>query len=281
MTPRRFRATYYVALGFWLILAPAIISALFNNGGFENGDFSSWTKTTYENDGLTGSPPFTGASIVRTPGGVDISQIISGSGPETTPDTISLGKLKVPKFGLKCAKVNGDDAEGGNNNNANTILQSGVTSAADVDPSDNKIHIRLAWAAVLENPGHSPEDQPYFYIEVKDVTKGTLIYSVFKFSDPTDPLWLQDGTPDWLYTQWQIIDQAFDSTQLAVGDTVSIEAIAAGCALGGHAGYVYLDGFGSFLPPVNPVEVPTLSGYGFIFMTLALSLAAIFVMRRF
>ena len=297
MMPRRFRATYYVALGFWMILAPAVISALFNNGGFENGDFSSWTKTTFLNPGLTGSPPFTGANIVRSPGGIDISKIVSGSGPETTPDTISLGNLKVPEFGTKCAKVNGDDAEGGNNQNANSIKQSGATTSADVDPSDSKIHVRFSWAAVLENPQHNANDQPFFYIEVQNVTKATLIYSVFKFSDPTDPIWHTDGTAGWLYTQWQIIDQAFDSTQVAVGDTLSIEAIGSGCSLGGHAGYVYLDGFGAFLPttptptpivlptltatpPQVAVAVPTLSGYGFIMLTMLLSFVAVIFLRR-
>lgn len=278
---KRFRILYYMALGVWMILAPAIISALFNNGGFEDGTFSSWTKTTYLNPGLSGSPPFSKSSINKNPGGIDISKIVSGTGPETTPDPMSLGKLKVPKFGTKCAKVNGDDTEGGNNQNANSIAQSGVTSSADVDPGDGKIHVRFSWAAALENPGHSPNAQPYFYIEVNNVTKATNLYNVFKFADPTDPIWKTDGTPGWLYTQWQTIDQPFDTSQVAVGDTVSIEAIAAGCSPGAHAGYVYLDGFGAFLPPPGPaVTVPTLSQYGFIALTILISFVAVLLLRR-
>ena len=41
-----------------------------------------------------------------------------------------------------------------------------------------------------------------------------------------------------------------------VGDSLTLSLLASDCPYGGHAGYVYLDGFGAVAPPPGPVPEP-------------------------
>ena len=63
-----------------------------------------------------------------------------------------------------------------------------------------------------------------------------------------------------------------------LGDTLEITALASDCQPTGHAGYVYLDGFGSAIvgppgPPLaNPnIPVPTLSEWALILLALSVA----------
>jgi len=72
----------------------------------------------------------------------------------------------------------------------------------------------------------------------------------------------------------------------AVGESIELTVIAADCSLGGHAGYVYVDGFGSApLPPAAgtagpKVPVPMLPRQGLILLASALLFAGLLAMRR-
>jgi uncharacterized repeat protein (TIGR01451 family) len=233
---------------------PGVLWALFVNGGFEAGDFSGWTQTTYLNPGLTGSPPFSGASIVRNPGGPQQSAVVTAATPETgvDPQLGATATLKFPKFGLYSGRVNYTIP----NQTSNTISQQSVVAAGDVDSSDGLVHIRFAYAPVLENPGHSPSQQPYFYIAVRNVTKGNaLLFESLNFSNQSGVPWkpspINSGV---LYTDWQLADIAPGNAQLAVGDNIEIEVIGAGCSPSGHYGYIYVDAFGSLLPGLSVVK---------------------------
>lgn len=224
-------------------ITPAL--ALFTNGEFESGDFTSWTKSTFLNTGLSGSSPFSESSINRGAGGSDTSVIVGGAGvqPLSQDDPVVGAALKYPRFGNYAARV-GDTTP---NKNANSLIQQSVVSAGDIDPSDNLVHVRFTYAPVLENPGHSESEQPYFYIGVHNVTRGNaLIYSNFKFAGQTGVPWQTAGGVQ--FTDWQLVDIAPGSNDLQVGDTIEIEVIAAGCSRGGHYGYVYVDGFGADIP---------------------------------
>ena len=52
----------------------------------------------------------------------------------------------------------------------------------------------------------------------------------------------------------------------ASGHNFTLALLAADCPYGGHAGYVYLDGFGSVRPPVGVAEPASLAllGLGFV-----------------
>lgn len=219
------------------LLSGAVV-ANFTNGDFESGDFTGWTKSTFLNYGLLGSAPFDGADIVRSPGGVDTSAVVGGAGlgPESQSDPQTANALKFPKFGDFCARVSGTTP----NYNSNALSQQAVLGAGDVDPVDGKVHVRTAIAPVLQNPGHPAAQQPFFYLGIKNVTKGNaLLYQTLNFSNEPGVPWIANGGVQ--FTQWQFIDIAPGAGQLDVGDTVEIEVLGAGCAQSGHWGYVYID----------------------------------------
>ncbi len=237
-----------------LTVFSAYLLAAFVNGGFESGDFTGWTKSSYLNDqGLVGTQPFSGASITRTAGGDSTeSVIVTAVPPETGVDPL-LGagaSFRFPKFGVYSARVNNDYA----NYHSNSIVQQATMDSSDVDPSDSKVHIRFAFAPVLEDPGHPPEAQPYFYVGVRNVSKSNaLLYESLNFSNEAGVPW--KTASGLLYTDWRIGDIAPGNSQLAVGDVVEIEVIGAGCGYGGHFGYIYVDAFGRDLPGLSVQKV--------------------------
>jgi uncharacterized repeat protein (TIGR01451 family) len=249
MKPARYRRYLpWAILG--LLVLPGILLAIFTNGGFESGDFTDWTKTTYINPSLSGTPPFTTANIVRNAGGSDQSVTVTAAAPETgvDPRLGATATLKFPKFGVFSARINGPTT----GRISNTITQQSTTTAADVDPVDNLIHVRFTYAPVMENPQHSPEDQPYFAVILRNVTKSTVLFETLNFSNQPGVPWKPSPlNPSVLYTDWQIVDIAPPLTALAIGDTIEIEVIGADCALGGHYGYVYADAFGAQIPGLS------------------------------
>lgn len=223
------------------------VMALFDNGGFEAGTFDSWSKTTFSNPGLSCTTG--GSCIVRNPGGLDKTNIVGAEA--TAPMSIKDANVNAyyPRFGSFSAVVNYMGA----NNNANTLYQTTTVTAEDIDPTDGKVHIRFAYMPVMENPGHTANEQPYFYIGVKNVTKGgVMLYDKFAFSAQEGVPWQGSGV---LYTDWQIVDIAPGNSLLAVGDTIELEVVAAGCSQSGHYGYVYVDAFGAFLPGLSVAAI--------------------------
>lgn len=148
--------------------------------------------------------------------------------------------ITIPFQGSYSARINAR----GNNNRASGIQQSAQIALADVDPVDGKVHLRMVVAPVIQDGGHSPEQQAYFYVEVRNVTKGTRLFYTFNFAAQPGVPWQTLG--GYQYTGWQAIDVAPGSGLLDVGDTVEVEVIAAGCSQGGHSGEVYVDSIGPF-----------------------------------
>jgi uncharacterized repeat protein (TIGR01451 family) len=234
-----------------VVFSAGDVLALFTNGGFESGDFTGWTKATYLNPGLTLPLPFTGADINRTAGGGDLTSVLGPFPALTQSDPNTGGVLKYPFSGQYSAVIN----YMGFNRNANSLTQQTTTVAGDVQP-DGMIHIGFAWAAVVQDPSHPAEEQPYIYVAVKNVTQSTLLYEKFIFANQTDPIWqIESGNPPVLFTDWQSMDIAPSITDLAVGDTIELEAIASGCSPSAHWGYLYVDGFAAAPPQIHTADL--------------------------
>lgn len=221
--------------------------AVFDNGDFETGTLQGWTTTTFLNFGLTGSAPYNGSSITRLSGARNVTSVVGGDSvaPLSLPDAVlgSTASLRVPRFGHYAAVVNFNRKLA----NANSLVQTAKITASDVDPRDGKVHLRFAYAPVLQDPGHDPWDQPYFFVVLRNVTRGNaVLYERFAYSGQPGVPWQTSGT--YRYTDWQLVDMAPGNGALAVGDVVELEVIGASCALGAHAGWVYIDGFGSQVP---------------------------------
>ncbi|MFN0062614.1 MAG: Ig-like domain-containing protein [Myxococcaceae bacterium] len=236
-------------------------NSLYLNGDFE-GDApgaspASWTIQRFLNDnptplggggdlGLLAVPPRSEAELnLSANQGILNTIVVAGAAPESEPDPdLGVGAtLRFPKFGLRSAVVN--EGTDGDNNNGNAMRQSMVLSAADIDPDDSNIHIRFLVAPVLENPGHSDHEQPYFYVQLRNTTTNQTVYTNFNFAGQPGVPWLTAGGNE--YTNWQLVDVA-PGAAASIGDTVELAVFAVGCSLGGHWGRVYVDSFGVTIP---------------------------------
>ncbi len=238
-----------------VLLAAPMAHAGFQNGGFENGDFTQWTLKSYtRGTALTQVPPtdFTqlgltqqGGAVVGTSGvaTIGLSAVLTGSN-QNVPDTAP-GTLTYPRWDSYTGRVNDQGGLA-----ASSIEQRAVMTTADVDPVDGKIHIRFGMAPVLNNPsGHNAAQQPFFYVEVNNITKGTKLFTTFNYSNQAGVPW-QGTVGGYLYTDWQGFDISPGNGLLDVGDDVQLIIYAANCSQGAanHEARVYLDAVGAFLP---------------------------------
>jgi len=230
--------------------------AVFVNGDFETGTAGnpppSWTVTPYRNGGITVQTPQTRAGLaLQTNQGDALTTILNASN-QPDPDLGAGASLRYCRYGAKCAVVNFHGSSTYNHGrNVNGLSQSMTIAAGDVDPSDNQVHVRFAIAPVLQNPGHEPNEQPYYFVQVTNTTTSTVLYTDFNLSAQAGVPWktVNGGTNNELnYVDWALVDIAPGPSKIAQGDTILLEIIAAGCSLGGHFGEVYVDGVGTTIP---------------------------------
>ena len=224
-------------------------SRVFTNGDFEVGAANtappSWTVSPFLNPGVTITTPQTRAGLNLVAGGNPRTfTLFAPGGPESQVDP-SLGAgatLRWPKYGSKVAIVN----QLGKNQNVNSMKQTMTVATADIDSVDGLAHVRFVLAPVLENPSHTPDQQPYYFVQLDNLTRGLTLYNDYNASaQPGVPWKVSNG---YYYTDWQLVDIAPGSAKLAIGDQVQLEIIGSGCSLGGHFGQVYVDGVGSTVP---------------------------------
>jgi hypothetical protein len=225
----------------WCVLLSLALTgsafAGFLNGGFESGDFTGWTQGAgYWYGGMNNLDP-----VNYLPGGqfYDMSANASAVvGPGLDPNTDN--NLNMVYAGSYAARVN----DSYNNYSVSVISQ---TVSNYTDPN-----IYFAWAAVLQS-SHGPTDSDNFGLSLIDDTTGATLYSVYYNSANTPPGLFTQSSSDWFYTAWQV--QQLDVSAMA-GDTFTLTLLASDCPYGGHAGYVYLDGFGAAPPPPGGTPEP-------------------------
>jgi uncharacterized repeat protein (TIGR01451 family) len=206
--------------------------------------------------GSSSAAPSSFAALNLTAGGKTETFVVGGA-TESQPDPdLGAGQpFRFPKYGARGARVNYKDAtDNGKNKNANSLRQTMTVTTGDIDPIDGQVHVRFAVAPVLENPSHGYTQQPYYYVELANLTRGTKLYQDFNTAGQSGVPWktttsiVTNNTVQW--TNWQLVDVAPGPAALAIGDQVQLTVVAAGCALGGHFGRVYVDGMGSSVPGV-------------------------------
>jgi hypothetical protein len=237
--------------------------AVFVNGDFEADAIgvvpSGWTTQTFTDPGITdlsATPPQTLASLNLAAGGIAGTLIVGGATEsQADPDLGTTASLRFPKYGARAVRLNyNPPATSGTNTNVNALRQTMTVANGDVDAADNKVHIRFTIAPVLQNPNHAYTQQPYYFVRLQNITKGTTLYSDFNISGQAGVPWKGNAVPltssSIYYTDWQLVDIAPGNVGLAVGDQVELLVIASGCAAGGHWGRVYVDGIGSTVPGI-------------------------------
>lgn len=247
-----------------LLLAAPLAQAGFTNGGFESGDFTGWTLKSYKRAGTTSGYPSSGINPIPptqfshlklTQQGAAVngagltssglSAVLTGN---NTPAP-NAASLTYPRWGQYVAKIN-NSIPSGTSRDASSIEQTATMTAADVDPNDGKVHVRFGMAPVLYNPsGHAAHEQPFFYVEVNNLTKGTRLFTTFNYANQPGAPW-QGTVGDYLYTDWTGFDIAPGNGQLDIGDEVQIFVVASNCSKGAasHEARVYLDAVGAFMP---------------------------------
>ena len=118
--------------------------------------------------------------------------------------------------------------------------------------------IKFWYAVVLQDPGHDPTIQPYFWVRVTETATGNPIAGAVDLgngsdkvvSDSGNPFFsTQAGTPPGYSpadgTSIVFKDWSCAHINLAghVGTTVTVEFVTADCGAGGHWGYAYVDNF--------------------------------------
>jgi len=249
-----------LALGLAGLLAGAsTASAQFVNGGFEDGTFNGWTKGSGYWDGTW---PINTSSYF--PSGSNYSAGYDASAIVTPGDDPIVGSLLNRVYaGNYAVRVN----DWVNNNSISAIKQT-VANYQDTT-------IFFEWAAVLE-ASHGSTDSDNFTLRLTNDTKGITLFNASYNSFDNGSIFSTLGS--WYYTAWQV--QSLDVSAY-IGDTFTLELLASDCPYGGHAGYVYLDGFGSVIVQPGPGggAVPEPSTYGMIGAVVLLG--GVFIRRRF
>lgn len=220
----------------------------FVNGGFEDGNLGGWTGgggTWY------GSPAAPVNPAVYNGGTPNNTIMSAGTDPITGANRVYTGNHSV--------RVN----DSINNRSVSTLSQS-VTNY-----TDNSIF--FAWNAVLE-ASHGLRDSDYFSLTLRDETDGVdLVSRAYSSagaigSGTSGVTWTQYG--NWFSSGW-VVEQIDLLALNAVGHDFTLTLLASDCPYSGHAGYVYLDGFGSVVPPNDVPEPGSLALLGLGFAGLA------------
>lgn len=220
------------ALSFALIgafAAPAMATG-FTNGGFESGTFAGWTMGS----GATSNPTNNLNPSDYLAGGSKYNAGYSSVAITNSGGTDAITGQATTYNGAHAARIN----DSVNNYSVNVIKQT-VANYTDAK-------IIFEWNAVLQS-SHGLTDSDAFNLTLMDDTTSTTLFSK-SFSSASAP-----GTftkfGNWYGSGWQV--ESLDVSALS-GHTFTLSLLATDCPYGGHAGYVYLDGFGSTQVPNIP-----------------------------
>jgi hypothetical protein len=183
----------------------------FTNPGFETGDWTGWAHETH-------------TWYNTTPGSFtpEKSAIVNATDMDEIFTNVSKGYS-----GNYAARVNNYDWD----------YHISTASQTVTVPSVANPEVRFYWAAILEDPQHPPEAQPYVDVTVTDLDTNTVLYTKHFYSnDPSYSGWIGSS---WKMITWQPLVLNLGGS---VGHQVKVTVTAADCGYGGHGGYVYLDG---------------------------------------
>ena len=204
------------------------------NMDFESGNTSGWTL--YKGSVATGfiyslttTLPYTGKHTITTGTGTDYY----GGFPEVGGGMYSL------KLAHDTSSYNADAAS------YNVAV-----------PATSTYSLIYQYAAVLEDPSHTPKHQPVFEVQAIDSATGTKFFDSVIY-DPTPGFIHSTVAPNPWYKAWTNV--SVDLSAYA-GKTVTVKFIAAACSDGGHFGYAYIDVNGVFeTSAMLPLHAPSVT----------------------
>lgn len=229
------RKVLLVALACLFLGLPAFADT-FTNGNFQSGDFTGWTQG---GGYWYGGWPLDPSSYL--PGGSNYN--ISGNRSAVVTPSLD------PRTDNNLNSVLTPNSYSARINDPMNDYTVSVISQSVANYSDPKIY--FAWAAVLQG-SHGLTDSDNFTLQLIDNTTNTDLYDIsYSSASAAGTNLFTLSNSGWYYTAWQL--QTLDVSALQ-GHDFTLTLLASDCPYGGHAGYVYLDGFGSVAPPVGVPE---------------------------
>ncbi len=289
----------YVA---WLgLFCTSLTYANFTNDGFEdtytpslsspNATITGWTSAGYLFTGYAPGlilPPKSLADITlnsapSAPNG--ISDIVFSNTPQSifdwflnnaTPTTT----IKLPVTGTQTAMINLRSVNSQQSVSGTSVKPQGwrtygqqatalsqTITITNADLSSGLAHIRFKIAPVLENPAHAAKQQPFYAIQINNLTTGRAglnpLFFQWSYAGQAGVPWQtlskkgsnSGSNATYNYTDWQNFDFAPGPglNGINVGDQIQLIVLAAGCSPGGHDGHIYLDDVSTVpLTPTTP-----------------------------
>lgn len=219
------------------VMAMSAQSAVLINGGFEDGSTNGWT---------VGNGSRSGQSFSAINPALYLNGNTGRSAIVTTSTTDLLGNQMPTRVynGTHAYRVE-DTSTGG----LLSVISQTVTNYTEEN-------IFFAWLAGLDNGGHTPEQSAGMIITLTDLTTNTVIidrrYNAGAGGVGVDTRFVNCGNGYFCTPNWQIEQLAIDAS--LSGHDFNLTVLATDCGPTGHAGFVYIDSFGSVAPP--PDEVP-------------------------
>jgi hypothetical protein len=217
-----------------LLLSGPAYAGTFTNGGFEDGNLTGWTQ---------GGGTWSGSATLPT-----ASAYVGGPSNNTV---VGIGKDQITGANTV---FNGNHAVRVNDSNPGN----GVSTISQSVTNYTEKNIFFEWNAVLQQ-SHGLSDSDYFSMTLRDDTTGLDIVSRSYSSAGSVGAGTSGVTwtpfSDWFSSGWQT--EKFDLAALgAVGHNFTLSMLLSDCPYGAHAGYAYLDGFGSTVIPPGTGNVP-------------------------
>lgn len=215
----------------------------FVNGGFESGSTSGWTtgggyRGGSPNASITPADFLAGGALNSDDGARGV--IIDKNYVDPNVGALIGATVLDGNYSYRVE----DTTYGG----YGTVISQQVKNYTDTD-------IYFGWKAVLENGGHVEDESAAMILTLTDNTTGQLVlsrtYNAGNGGGGVDSRFQSSG--DFFYTAaWQLEHLSID--QSLSGHDFTLSLLAADCEPTGHTGYAYIDGFGSYVPPVPEPE---------------------------
>lgn len=151
----------------------------------------------------------------------------------------SMGLDPYGKFPILCPNGSGYSVQLGNSSTGAQTEQLRYTFTI---PSNANLYSLVYWyAVVFQNPGHSPNEQPRFTVEVLDLTTNSQVQcGSFTYVVSANLPGFEESTvgSTIMYKKWTPV--TVNLSKLA-GHTIQLKFATADCTRGGHFGYAYVD----------------------------------------
>ncbi len=212
-------------------IPPSNLSGACGNIEFETGDFSGWTGFTGANPGCCPTSGFVSNGVNAAVNDANARHtIVTGAGVDPCGG-FPLVAPPMPGYvgGTYSCRL-GNGLVGGEAERMEIIFIPTLTNNV----------FTYQYAAVLEDPGHSQAEQPYFSVQIMD-SNGNIIPCTSDTYVPGGNIPGFVNSPNCggvIYKPWTNVSVDLVAQ---IGNPITIRFTTADCTLGGHYGYAYVN----------------------------------------